>query len=382
MIIGVDIRVLGTGRQSGIEEYTEQLLAHMIPLDSSVQYKLFYAGRRPLDSARDKPWMRAPNVEIFDTGRSNRALWLRTRLTGRPYLDHLVGGADIFFFPHFLLGAISPKCRRVMTWHDLSYERMPEFLSWGRRFWHQMQMRPRRQAAGADRIISVSQSTARDLTALYDIDEKKITVIHSGSDAAIGRLSDAALREYRQATGLPNRFILALGTREPRKNLETLVRAFDRLAGEPDLRDVELIIAGPAGWGQRALLKTIARAHQQHRIRIIGSVLSSQRAALLSAASVLAYPSWLEGFGFPPLEAMTCGTPVVTGATSAIAEVCGMAVIGVHPSSVSAFQNALTEVLRDDALRRRMITAGYDRVRQFSWQRSAQETLHAILSTQ
>jgi hypothetical protein len=106
--IGVDIRVLGTGRISGIEEYAEQVLAHMIAGATDVRWKLLYSGRRPL---LRRPWMERPNVSVIETGQSNRLLWLSTRSIGRPYMDRVVGGADVFFFPHFLLGAVSPVTR-------------------------------------------------------------------------------------------------------------------------------------------------------------------------------------------------------------------------------------------------------------------------------
>jgi hypothetical protein len=110
--IAVDIRVLGTGRISGVEEYTEQVVSHMVRIPSDVRWKLFYSGRAPLVR---REWMEQSNVSIHEFRRSNRLMWLTTRLTARPKLDALIGGADVCFFPHFLLGALSSACRRVMT---------------------------------------------------------------------------------------------------------------------------------------------------------------------------------------------------------------------------------------------------------------------------
>lgn len=372
MIIGVDIRVLGTGRRSGIEEYTEQLLAHLIPLDPSVRYKLFSAGRQPIP-IRD--WMRAPNVELHNTGRSNRALWLKTRLTGRPYIDEMVGGAEVFFFPHFLLGATSRNCRRVMTWHDLSYERMPHLLSWGRRLWH-WQMRPRHQVRTADRIIAVSASTARDIESMYGIAPDRITMVHSGIHPDMHRPDERTLHGFRVRTGLPERFILTLGTREPRKNLAAVVRAFDMLASR--FPEHHLVIAGADGWHEEALRRAIASSPVRDRIHTRGPVPQEQRASLISLASVVAYPSWLEGFGFPPLEAMACGTPVVASATSAVAEICGDAVLLVHPSSIDGIAEAIAAVLGDAALRQRLREAGKERALRFSWQKAAEQTLSVL----
>jgi glycosyltransferase involved in cell wall biosynthesis len=355
MTIGVDIRVLGTGRVSGIEEYTEQLLAHMIPMGTDVQWKLFYAGRTPLVR---RSWMDAPNVTVYDTKMSNRWLWLRTRLMGRPYLDELVGGADVFFFPHFLLGALSPKCKRVMTWHDLSYERMPELLSRRRRWWHAVQMRPKAQALASDCIIAVSRSTAEDLMQVYGVPAKKVSTIHSGIDPALRRASEPEIQQWRARRGIEGPFVLALGTREPRKNLSALVQACP----------VPLVIIGQRGWMEGEYGNTICIEDADQKERVIA----------LSAASVLAYPSLFEGFGFPPLEAMACGTPVVVGATSSIIETVGDAGLLVDPYNVGGMTVALSAVLEDAGLRSRLVAKGYERASCFSWNTAAQSTLEQL----
>ncbi len=378
MTIGVDIRVLGTGRLSGIEEYTEQLLEHMVALNApDVRFKLLYGGRRPL-ARRD--WMDAPTVSVHDTGMYNRVLWLRTRLTGRPYFDELVGGADVFFFPHFLLGGLSPACRRVMTWHDLSYERMPHLLSWHRRRWHDIQMRPRAQALASDRIIAVSQSTADDIARLYGVAPGHIVVVHSGVDPLLRRPSEQNINQWRSSRTIEGPFILALGTREPRKNLPALVAAWDILRRGPGMQYMQLVIAGRPGWMEEELQRAIRTTSAPDMVRIIDHIGHAERPMILSAASVLAYPSLLEGFGFPPLEAMACGTPVVAGATSSVSEVVGDAGILVDPYRVDGLATALESVLRDARLRSRLIAKGYERVSRFSWQNAARQTLQQISS--
>lgn len=377
MIIGVDIRVLGTGRASGVEEYTERLLAHMIPLDLTVQYKLFYSGRRPLVR---RAWMDAPNVSVHEFRSSNQLLFLRTRLTGWPYLDELVGGADVFFFPHFLLGATSPHCRRVMTWHDLSYERMPEFLSWGRRLWHRLYMRPRQQAQKADRIIAVSDSTRADLIDMYGISPERVVRVYSGVDGQLQRPSEEALQLFRRRERLPARFILALGTIEPRKNIEGLIAAFDQLARQSAYADTHLVLVGSHGWLERPIQERIAASPWRERIHIHGAVGADERAYWLSAASVLAYPSFLEGFGFPPLEAMACGTPVVVGANSSLFETVGDAGVLVNPYSIDAISRGIGLLLSDEAIRATMITRGYQRAAAYPWQATAEQMLAYIKS--
>ncbi len=376
--IGIDVRVLSTGRTSGIEEYTEQLLAHMVPLDSpDVQFKVLYGGRQPLTR---RAWMDAPNVSIHDTGMPNRALWLRTRLTGRPFFDAIVGGADVFFFPHFLLGALSPACRRVMTWHDLSYERMPHLLSWHRRRWHDLQMRPRAQARASDRIIAVSQSTADDLIQWYGIPPERVAVVYSGVDALLRRPSEQIIRKWCLSRDIDGPFVLALGTREPRKNLPALVVAWDALRRREGMHDLQLVIAGQSGWMEDELTKAIRATRAPGMVRLLDGISRDERPLILSAASVLAYPSLLEGFGFPPLEAMACGTPVVASATSSVAEVIGDAGLLVDPYRVDGLTTALESAVGDAGLRSRLVAKGYERVARFSWSDTARQTLQQIRS--
>lgn len=380
--IGIDIRVLGTGRMSGIEEYTEQLLAHMVPLGTDVEWKLFYSGRRPLTAlpASRQAWMELPNIKVVETGMSNRALWLRTRLTGHPFLDAIVGGADVFFFPHFLLGALSPACRRVMTWHDLSYERMPQLLSWHRRRWHDIQMCPRAQALASDRIIAVSQSTADDLADVYGIVPNRVAVVHSGIDPLLRRPSEQIIRQWRASRGIEGPFVLATGTREPRKNLPALVAAWDVLRRREGMQNMQLVIAGQPGWMEKELVQAVRATRASGMVKFIDRVDREERPLLLSAASVLAYPSLLEGFGFPPLEAMACGTPVVAGATSSVAEVIGDAGLLADPYRVDGLTVALEAILCDAGLRSRLVAKGYERATRFSWPDTARQTLQQLRS--
>jgi len=376
--VAIDLRVLGTGRRTGIEEYTLRLLERLVPLGSGeFGFTLLYAGRRPLER---QAWMNLPGVRIADTGLSNRLLWARTRLTGRPFLDRLAGGADAVFFPHFLLGATSPGVRRIMTWHDLSYERMPELFSLRQRIWHRFQMRPRAQAASADRIIAVSGSTRRDLIRRYGIPEGKVVTVHSGVDASLRHPAEGDIERFRARWRLPRRFVLALGTREPRKNLECLIAAFDRLAGQRRFADLHLISVGPDGWLWSRTASRVAASPFRTRIRLMQPVADADRALLLSAASVLAYPSLLEGFGFPPLEAMACGTPVVAGGTSALWETVGDGGLLVDPYAPDRLAHALAAVLDDAGLRAALIARGGVQAARFTWDAAARGTLDVIRS--
>ena len=378
MHIGIDIRVLGTGRLSGVEEYTSHLLEHLIPLDPSISYTLLSLGRvRP----KDESWMNATNVRRVHSGRSNRASFLTMQLMGYPKLDVLAGNPDLFFFPHFLYGALSHRCRRVITFHDLSYDRFPEFFTVRRRVWHQLQMRPKKQAHMADRLIAVSHATATDLHERYFIERDRISVIHSGVDETLGPPSEADLLAFRRYENLHDPFILSMSTREPRKNLVGLIRAFERVAQMPGAEQVQLIIAGPPGWQSREFEKVRRKSKFVKRIRVIGEIDPSARSLWYGAATVLAYPSFFEGFGFPPLEAMACGTPVVASRTSSLPEVVGDAGLLIDPYDIQELALVLHQVIMDKDFARHLAERGTERVSRFSWSRTAEQTLEALIHT-
>jgi glycosyltransferase involved in cell wall biosynthesis len=164
-------------------------------------------------------------------------------------------------------------------------------------------------------------------------------------------------------------YILAIGTVEPRKGLPDLVAAFDRIADS--IPDIHLKIAGPPGWGEEALSATLRSARHRQRIQRIGW--SDDRSSLIAGARLLAYPSLYEGFGLPPLEAMSLGVPVVATTAGAIPEVVGDAAVLVAPRDVPALAEALLMVAQDATTRERLIALGAERVRLFSWQRAGQQ---------
>jgi glycosyltransferase involved in cell wall biosynthesis len=374
--IGIDIRVLTTGRLSGVEEYTRHLVSHLVALDRTIRFSLVSIGRM---APREQEWMRLPNVQVYHKKWSSRMTMASMRFASVPRLDVIAGRPSVFFFPHFIYGALSHRCRRVMTFHDLSFERFPEFFSLRRRLWHSMHMRPRSQARSADRLIAVSHSTARDLQELYDIGPDRIAVIHSGVDADFHPVSETERLAFRRYHGLDNRFILSLCTQEPRKNLIGLVKAFERMAAKGEHTDVELVLAGPRGWLRHDIRRVLKCSPVRNRIRMIGPVEGSARVLWYNTAALLAYPSFFEGFGFPPLEAMACGTPVIASHHSSLPEVVGDAGILIDPYDIAALASAMSQVLGDKELSRRLADKGIIRSSRFSWRTAAERTLDALV---
>lgn len=379
MVIGIDIRVLGSGKKSGIEEYTEQLLAHMLPLDPTIEYKLFYNSfRYPLP---EYPWLKLPNVKVVRYRLPNRILFYLSLLFNWPKIDKLLGGVDVFFAPHFFLAPLSSECRRVTTFHDLSFVSFPEFFSWRKRIWHTVEMQPLWQARFSNQIIAVSDSTKHDLVEKYHIDPARITRIHSGIAPSMQIPHRHDVERFIQIKHLPRRYVLFMGTIEPRKNVSGIVRAFSLVKGQIGMGDMNLVLAGSRGWLDDAVVEEIKRSPHHNDIHMIGPVSDEDRPLLYAGAVIFIYPSFFEGFGFPPLEAMSCGTPVITSNNSSLPEVVGDAAVMVDPYSISDMARALSVLTTDKRLRTRMIERGLLRSAQSTWQKCAQMTLEVLRSS-
>ncbi len=372
MIIGIDMRVLANRQRSGVEEYAEQIISRMVALAPHDTFKLFFSSRG--QELPDFEWAHLPNVERHYFNIPNRLLFLVARLCNWPKLDVLMGGADVFFSPHFFLVPLSPRCRRVTTFHDLSFERFPEFFTWGRRVWHRF-MHPAHQTRLSERIIAVSQSTKSDLVEYYHVDPARVDVVYNAS--SIERPRPDQLAYFKEQYHLPDRYILSLGTLEPRKNTASLIRAFNLLKERAGFDDLKLVIAGSRGWKDRDVFTELERSPHRKDIEYRGYI-SADRGAYYALASVFAYPSFFEGFGIPILEAMACGAPVITSNNSSLPEVAGEAGIFIDPYSVSSLAGALERVLANESLRTEFKERSLRQAACFSWDKAAQETLAVI----
>ncbi len=377
MRVGIDIRVLGSSYKSGVEEYTENLLAHMLPENPDIQFKLFYAGKPEL--LKEYSWIGLENVEIVRSRFSNRLIFLSSLLFNYPKLDDLVGGVESFFSPHFLIAPLNSYCRRVMTFHDLSYLRFKEFFSLRRDLWHRFQIHSFGKKNLPDKIIAVSESTRNDLIEKYGIEPWRIEKIYSGIPESVKRPVQGDLEEFRKRHGLPKEFILFLGKLEPRKNIPALIKAFDHLKDTSGLSDLHLVIVGAKGWLFKDIFREAETASHKNKIIFKDYIKDEDKKSYYSLASAFVYTSFFEGFGFPPLEAMACGTPVIVSNNSSLPEVVGDAGILVDPYNAVDISNGIRAVIEDMNLRKSLVERGYQRVQMFDWKNCADLTLGAIL---
>ncbi|MBI2462696.1 MAG: glycosyltransferase family 4 protein [Candidatus Spechtbacteria bacterium] len=375
--IGVDARVLMNNRHGGVGEYTSCLLEEMVRMAPQHEFHLFLNSMR--FSGEDFLETLPPNCipHIFRV--PNKAFSLLHKFFYRPRLDALIGGIDVWWSPHFLPAPVS--CPKVLTIHDLSFLYYPEMFDLKRRLWHAM-VNPKHEAQTARKIIAVSRSTADDISNKWEISSEKIEVIYSGVGENFSAVRNAQeLESARKKYHLPQKFILFFGVIEPRKNLAGLVRAFDYMRSQHPQEKTALVIAGSKGWSSRSLFETIYISPYRNDIYCIGFVDDQDKAALYSMAEIFVYPSFFEGFGFPPLEAMACGTPVVASHVASLPEIVQEAGILVDPLRLEEVAFAMGELLRDDELRVSLREKGLAQAKKFRWEEAARRTLNVLEET-
>jgi len=279
-------------------------------------------------------------------------------------------GADAYFGPAGSLPLGDPRLPAVLTVHDLAIYRHPEWFP-GRQ-WLSVKVVVPRSLRAARAVVAVSASTARDLGELFGVGADRVTVVPEGVSASFRPMPESELAPARQRLGLPRRFVLFVSTIEPRKNLGTLLEAWDRLSDPP-----QLVVVGGWGWRTEALrarLESLAG----RGVTLLGGTRPDELPVLYNLATVLAHPAWYEGFGLTVLEAMACGTPVVASSASSLPEVVGEAGLLVDPGDVEGWTSTLERVLGDENLRRDLRARGLDRAARFTWQRTAEATWQVI----
>jgi len=378
MTIGIDIRSLSGGAYTGVGEYTRNLLKYLVGLNKDVQFKLFFNAH---NYKPDLSYLASSdNVQTYFFGYPNKYFSATTRFLSTPKIDRMIGGADVFFSPHFIATPTTRNCKKVITFHDLSFERYPEFFDGIRKLWH-FSNNPKRQAKDADHILAVSESTAYDLSDIYGIDSGKVSVVYSGiGQEYFNEQTQGELRHVKGKYKLPERFILSLSTIEPRKNVLGTVKAFDVFKKSARGQDVKLVIAGKPGWLYKETFDAIKNSQYKDDIQYLGFIEDNDKPALYRLAELFVYPSIYEGFGFPPLEAMASGTPVITSACSSLPEVVEDAALLVDPFNISDIAWMMEEVTTDLALAKSLREKGIAQAKKFTWQKCAEETLRVLIS--
>jgi glycosyltransferase involved in cell wall biosynthesis len=262
-------------------------------------------------------------------------------------------------------------CKSVVTVHDLSFIRLKK--SHGKLQTWYLKNFTKLSCRKADKIIAVSESTKNDIVNCYGIDAGKIRVIYNGISDDFKVIEDIELQNViRQKYDLPDKYILYVGTLEPRKNIPGLLKAFsmclDKLPG------YKLVIAGSKGWDYENIFTRIKELDLEERVVFAGYVENKHLPLMYNMARLFVYASFYEGFGLPLIESMACGTPVITSNISSLEEVSGDAALIVDPNKPAEIASAMTKVLLDSKVYEDMRSRGFKRAKDFSWKKTAQET--------
>ena len=350
-------------RRAGVSRYVYNLVMHVLREDPEGDYTVFLNSRCALSLSCRHKRARLPTYRPLA-----RILWEQFL---QP-LELAAGGVDLLHSPVNVQPVVLP-CKGVVTVTDLSFETFPHsFRTWRRVYQH---LCTRLSVRRASRVVAISASTARDVAQFFAVPAGKISVIFPGVDTTCRPIRDeSVLAEFRQSRGLPDRFILFVGTLEPRKNLLMLVKAYAEFKRQV-AGDHKLVLGGSRGWLYQPVFTAVEELGLQGDVIFPGFIPEDELPLWYNAAVVFAYPSLYEGFGLPPLEAMACGTPVVVSKASSLPEVVGDAGVLVDPCQPEEWAAALVQVCRDANLRVDLAARGLERAQQFSWTRMARETI-------
>ena len=368
MHIGIDAHAIGA-RQGGNETYIANLIKSLAEIDGDNRYTIYLANAGAAAQWREEFTNRYKNFSV-------RLLPPPTPLVRVPvYLTY-----ELFRRPVDVLHVqytAPPFCRVpvVVTIHDLAFERMPETFT--RRGSFQLKLTVRRTARKAARVATVSEYSRQDLLDIYKLAPEKVVVTYNGVESSFTPRPSVPneAEEIRRRFGVSRDFLLAVGSLQPRKNLVRLIRAYARLRSERENFSPQLVIVGRKLWLASEIFDEVKRQRWADDVILTGYVADEDLPALYRAARAFVYPSLFEGFGLPPLEAMACGTPVVTSDISSLPEIAGDAALLIDPNDERALANALIEIMNNDRLRAELRVKGIAQAKKFTWRDAAEKTL-------
>jgi glycosyltransferase involved in cell wall biosynthesis len=361
MQIAIDAHHIGL-RMTGGETYVYNLVRHLALLEPNGQrYVVYLNSRQSVGGVKSNPYFETRHIQM-----SNPHLRF-----GLFYpLESWHKSFDVF---HSQL-SVPPllRTRSVLTVHDLAFERFPEFFPPGVRM--RTKLLVRWSCHRADHVITVSEFSKRDLVEIYRLDPKRVTVTYEGPAEAYKPMDvEQAKRHLQEAYGIETPFVLYVGNLEPRKNLSRLLEAFAQLKRNDRIAH-KLVIVGRKGWLYDGIFETLRKNSLDEQVLLTGYVPSADLPAFYNAATLMIYPSLYEGFGLPVVEAMACGTPVITSLGSSLEEIASGAAVLIDPYSVSSIATAIEKVANSGDVQRDLRQAGLARAARFSFRKMAEQT--------
>ena len=360
--VGIDAHCLGQ-RKTGNETYTHSLVKHLSQLQrDGVEYTIYVSSERKADAERySEEWFRSKRIRP-----ATPLIRIPIGFAIESRVQHLDVLHTQYLLPHHL------KCRTVLTVHDVLYERFPEYFTKTDYYRHKLGVP--RSCRRADHIITVSQSSKRDLMTLYGLTPQKISVTYLGPESCYHPMDTGEAKEHiREKHGIEGEFLLYVGAIQPRKNIPRLLSAFAKVKCEKRIPH-KLVIVGPRSWLAEASFSSLEKNAARKDVIITGYVPSEHLPYFYNAAAAFVYVSMCEGFGLPIVEAMACGTPTITSRGSSLEEIAGDGAVLVDPLDEDAIAGAMESVVSDSDLRGRLRELGLARSREFSCRKMAMQT--------
>lgn len=357
MKLGVEIATC-TRARTGVGYYTEHLVDALLETRAAGDEVVLLSNRSPSPELASR-W----SSHLHVSGRNVRAAWMQLDV---PRLLSATG-ADVAVFPNYVVPLASP-CPSIVVIHDLTVVRMPQYCTLRKRLL--MRLMLRHSIAASSVVATVSEASKHDIETLLGVRPERIALLPGAAHPSCRRAAPERVAAVREQYGLVRPYVLTVGTLEPRKDLVTLLRAFDELG--PATQGRELVVVGGRGWHDRKLVRELEARAARSGVRWLGYVDERDLVALYSGADLFVLASTFEGFGLPILEAMACGTPVIASDVAALREVGGDVARYVPPGDPPAFAAAIQKALGDPTLAASARDAGPARAAHFSWIRTAQ----------
>ena len=361
MKICIDIQA-AVSQGAGIGRYVRLLAEHLNKSMGTDDLILFYFDfmrhglPAPLANTRAVRWC---------PGRIVQSCW---KTIGWPPFDWFAGNADLYHFPNFIMPPFS-KGKCVVSIHDASFLRFPEFTERGNLAY--LRSAIKNTVKRSDAIITISHFSASELGFFFPEARNKIHVIYPGVTEHMLHSLPQDRSGLRHKLGLRHKYLLTVGTLEPRKNIEFLIRMFEKMK---DFRG-ELVIVGRRGWKYASTFERIRSSPRANEIRLLENVNDRELAAIYAGAELFLFPSYYEGFGFPPLEAIACGTPVISSTGGSLKEVLGDGALLIDDYDLVRWTRAVELLINDKQVRQMFIEKGHRQVAKYSWTETARQTM-------
>lgn len=364
MKIGLVTHMMDT-ENAGIGRYTENVVRNLLRIDKKNEYFLIHTNKVKYHFPGNYQEIQLPFFDSIPKKLITGALVFET-ICRDHQLDilHDLGQISPFFLPS--------KTKKILTIFDLSPILYPKYFT---KLTHAYSKLFPLIVNNTDRIITISENSKRDIVRSLQVPEDKISITHPGVEDKFRPIRNKmCLGRVKAKYDLPKRFILFVGTIEPRKNLVSLIKAYASAINNLE-DDIFLVVVGQYGWGSKDVYRLPQNLGIGKKVLFLGKVDDEDLPDLYSLAEFFVYPSFYEGFGLPALEAMACGCPVITSSTSSLSEITGNAAILINPTDIKSMTKAIINTISDKELRSKLIERGLNRIKKFGWENGAKKTL-------